>query len=61
MKFRTFLNNLYSQEKKIPDWVKSALELAKIDITLEHPFVDTNEFIYKPNEEIKEYLANRRK
>ena len=53
MKFRTFLNNLYSQEKKIPDWVKSALELAKIDINLEHPFVDTNEFIYKPNEEIK--------
>ena len=40
---KTFLNNLYSQEKQIPDWVKYALELAKIQIKLDHPFFDTEE------------------
>jgi hypothetical protein len=29
---RKFLNDLYIQEKTIPDWVDAALKLAKIDI-----------------------------
>ncbi len=35
---RTFLNGIFSQEKKIPDWVGYALELAKIDIKLDFPY-----------------------
>lgn len=44
---QTFLNNIYSQEKQIPDWVQYALEVAKIDIQLEHPFFDTEEKLYE--------------
>lgn len=42
-----FLNNIYSQEKQIPDWVQYALELAQIDIQLAHPFFDTEKRIYE--------------
>ena len=40
--------------------MNSALKLAKIEITLEHPFYDSNELIYQPNEEIKEYFQKRK-
>ena len=57
---RTFLNNIYSEEKKIPDWVEYALQLAQIDIKLDHPFYETEERLYGEIE-MKEEKGNEEK
>ena len=41
--FRDFINNLYSEEKKVPMFVKVALELAGIKIELKYPFSEVDE------------------
>lgn len=41
--YRTFLNNIYSSEKRVPSWVKTALDLAQIQIELEHPYYEEKE------------------
>ena len=38
---RKFLNDLYSEEKKIPSWVGVALKEAKLDIELDYEFYET--------------------
>lgn len=43
---RIFLNNIYSREKEIPDWVEYALQQAKIDIKVKHPYVPTKDYVY---------------
>ena len=30
----------------MPDWVEYALQLAKIDIKLKHPYVGTKDYVY---------------
>ena len=59
MLLREFLNNIHSEEKKVPDWVDYALKLAKIDIELKWPFYETEEEMFE--ERLRKYEEEQAK